>query len=261
MYDNSSRVILFGFFLESLRTCYFTSQQHVEYSHTTFSSREISLKSSDHFIIIFGLTFLETQLDLREEDDFSWKCRRGYHFSTTFFQLFLLNCIRKSLEMKPFSQGVPRWLFAVYRFTLCMYLNEIKRLLNSIVTLVDSAFNNRNECGSSFCCKLASFTCSCSSCALFSWEENSKLLHKFVLKLFGDCGKQDITCKIICYAQLKFQLEPVHSVPNIDRLETEWFWIDPTKENEAKLIWNCSHWMKLIWISNMYCNSFIRLIY
>ena len=35
-YDNALKVILFGFFLESSRNCYFTGQQHVEYSHTTF---------------------------------------------------------------------------------------------------------------------------------------------------------------------------------------------------------------------------------
>lgn len=73
-------------------------------------SRNISLKSSYHFIIIFGLTFLEAQSDLREEDDFGWECDRGYHFPAIFFHLFLVIWIRESLEMKPFSQGVPRWL-------------------------------------------------------------------------------------------------------------------------------------------------------
>lgn len=50
-----------------------------------------------------------------------------------------------------------------------------------------------------------------------SREEVSKLLHSFVLKTFGDYGEQDITWKIISYAQLKSSTKPALSVSNIDR--------------------------------------------
>lgn len=54
-----------------------------------------------------------------------------------------------------------------------------------------------------------------------SREEVSKLLHSFVLKTFDDYGEQDVTWKIVSYAQLKarqnqrFQSQ-ILTVPRID---------------------------------------------